>query len=384
MSNWKRRLAAGVVALALPVAAVVVASPRERGGTAVAADLPGTNVGGQDCARRYVAGGDGVVKGTHASDSTRYSEQLVNEHAKPSPAPGPWCLFNTSVDPTTSEDYFKAGNPSQQAVAWDLRPDLITLTLGRQDSTIVDHVDSCYKKVKDHDFLEANACALQVLANPKPWTDLQKHLAEILNTYKIQMAGNPGLVVAVTGYFNPYPKATDVATKIPQFCANLVDTIATCTARWILFPPVLITMDLIVKQLNTTIEDVVKRFTEGSQGRFVFVNPYDKFQGHCMKMEVEIKTTVYHPTNTVHDHNTDKDFGCGSDTWIASDGTTGFKPPFLYLTPAATGVLIVATQQTKEMGFNPNENGHDCISDLIWEAVKTKLGLEEPPEEPCK
>lgn len=382
MSNWKRRLAAGVVALSLPVAAVVVTSPRQRG-TAVAADLPKTDVAGQDCARRYVAGGDGVADGKHASDSTRYSEQLVNEHAKPSPAPGPWCLFNTAEDPTTSEDYFKKGNPSQQAIAWDLRPDLITLTLGRQNTTIVDQIDKCFKNVKDHDFLEANTCALLVLNVPTHWTDLQKHLAEILNTYKIQMAGNPGLVVAVTGYFNPYPQATDVATKIPQFCTKLVDTMATCLARWVLLPPALVTLDLVVKKLNTTIEEVVKRFTEGSQGRFVFVNPYDNFKSHCMQMKVEIKTTVYHPTNTVHDHNTDKDFGC-DDTWIASDGTTGMKSPFLYLTPAATGVLIMATQTTKEMGFNPNEKGHDCIADMIWEAVKHKLKVEEPPQEACK
>ena len=31
------------------------------------------------------------------------------------------------------------------------------------------------------------------------------------------------------------------------------------------------------------------------------------------------------------------------------------------------------------MGFNPNAKGHDCISDLIWEAVKNKLGVPEPP-----
>ncbi|HVF76407.1 MAG TPA: hypothetical protein VM938_15330 [Acidimicrobiales bacterium] len=372
------------MALALPVAAVAVTSSRDEATTAVAADLPKETVGGQDCARRYVAGGDAVVKGTHASDSTRYSEQLINEHAKPSPAPGPWCLYNTSVDPTTSEKYFKDGTPSQQAMAWDLRPDLITLTLGRQNSTIIDHIEKCYKNVKDHDFLDANVCALLVLNLPTHWTTLEQHLAQILNTYKIQMAGNPGLVVAVTGYFNPFPAATSAATKIPEFCAKLVDTIATCTARWILLPPALVTLDLVVKKLNTTIETVVKRFTEGSQGRFVFVNPYENFKGHCMKMEVAIKTTVYHPPSSTDKHDTDKDFGCGSDAWIASDGTTGFKLPFIYLTPAATGVLTTATQTTKEMGFNPNEKGHDCISDMIWEAVKHKLGVEEEPKEACK
>jgi hypothetical protein len=31
------------------------------------------------------------------------------------------------------------------------------------------------------------------------------------------------------------------------------------------------------------------------------------------------------------------------------------------------------------MGLYPNEKGHDCISDLIWESVKIKLGVPEPP-----
>jgi hypothetical protein len=87
---------------------------------------------------------------------------------------------------------------------------------------------------------------------------------------------------------------------------------------------------------------------------------------------------VYHPTNTVHDHNADKNFGCSeSDSWIASDKENGTKSPFLYLTPAVTGVLILATQETKDMGINPNKKGHDCIAQMIWEATKHKLGVPE-------
>jgi hypothetical protein len=46
-------------------------------------------------------------------------------------------------------------------------------------------------------------------------------------------------------------------------------------------------------------------------------------------------------------------------------------------------VLIKATQTTKKMGIYPNEDGHDCIADLIWEATKVRMGVQEAPEEAC-
>jgi hypothetical protein len=374
-------------------------SGRRRIGAALLAMVGVATLGGvtpssadhADCALRYVAGGDAVTWGKHSAESgddinKAYPHQLLEDtdNGGKLDANGPWCEYNTSKDPTdtekfVSEKHYK-GTLSQQAAAWEREPRLITLTLGRQNSTIVDHVDKCFKNVKDHDFLDANACALQVLAVPTHWDKLKKDLTGILNTFMIQQDGNPQLIVAVTGYFNPYPAATDVATKIPGFCAQLQDTIPTCIARWVLLPPALITLDQVVKKLNSTIEEVVKKFEESSQGRFVFVNPYEKFKDHCMEMQVTIKTTVYHPTNTVHDHNTNEtNFGC-SDSWIASDGTDGTKTPFLYLTPAVTGVLIKASQTTKKMGIHPDEAGHDCIADLIWEAVKNKLDIPQKPD----
>ncbi|MBK5305973.1 MAG: hypothetical protein JJD92_04715 [Frankiaceae bacterium] len=346
--------------------------------------------GEADCdaseAYRYVAGGDGVPEGKDADtpSTERYSTQLLNEHLKtqdPVVWPGPWCEYSTAKDKATSDDYQHSGNPTQQSEAWNKTPRLITLTLGRQNSTIIDHVDKCFKNIKDHDFLDANVCALAVLANQNAFNTLRNDLSVILNDYKVQQDRvDPRLIVAVTGYFNPYNSATTVATKIPGFCADLQDTIPTCIARWILLPPALITLDQVVKKLNDTIEPVVKQFTISSQGRFFFVNPYEKFKDHCMQMNVEIKTKVYHPTNTVHDHNATKNFGCDEGkSWIASDKTDGTKTPFLYLTPAVTGVLILATQTTKDMGINPNKKGHDCIAQMIWEATKNKLGVPEKP-----
>ncbi len=345
---------------------------------------------GKECSQRYVATGDAVAKGKDAesagnySETKRYSRQLLDDDGRLHKF-GAWCEFNTSDDPATTDDYITKvvfEGLSQQSAVWERDPRLVTVTLGRQNATIVDHVDQCFKNVKDHDFAEANACALKVLSIPAHWEKLKQDLTKILNTFRIQQNGAPSdIVVAVTGYFNPYPAATDVATKIPAFCAQLTDTIPTCIARWVLLPPALVTLDQVVKKLNTTIEEVVKLYTEANQGRpFYFVNPYDKFKSHCMEMKVTIKTKVYHPKSTVHDHNTNEtNFGC-NDTWIATDGKDGTKSPFPYLTPAVTGVLIHAEQTTKNMGIHPNEKGHDCISDLIWEAAKIRLGVQQQPD----
>jgi hypothetical protein len=352
-------------------------------GSAVASTGGGDN-NTDDCAKRYVAQGDGVVVGTDIGNDSgnqhdRYSDKLLKDDLQPITGLTTgtvWCLYNTATDPATTDSFIQGSN-SQQSQAWNLKPDLITLQLGRQNNSIVDQVDKCFKNVKDHDFAEANTCALAVFGNTTAWQKLTKDLGGILNAYKTQMAGNPTMVVAVLGYYNPYPTATSVATKIPAFCNQLVDTIPTCIARWILLPPALVTLDQVVKKLNSTISAVVQNFIVASQGRFFFINPYDKFKDHCMTMKVTIKTTVYHPTNDPDHHDTDEtDFGCKKN-WVVSDGNDGTKSPFPYLTPATDGVLLLATQTTKEMGINPNKKGHMCLEQLIWETVKNKLGVPQ-------
>lgn len=384
--RWVSLSAAVLVAAGLVVGGVVAVTRDAPGDrvTSAAGGLPAPDPAPTgDCSKRLVAGGDGLVEGNDASGGgtddkqKSYARQLLEEHLQP--APGPWCLYNTSGDKVTSSGYRDDGNPTQQSLANDLRPSLITLTLGRENTGIFEHVDTCLDFIRDHDFIEANACALAVFAAQPVYDDLRDDLSEILNDYRVQQDGNPNLIIAVTGYFNPYPSATDVATKIPGFCADLVDVIPTCLARWLLLVPALVTLDQVVQKLNTTIEETVHQFEIASQGRFVFVNPYDEFKGHCMEIDVRIDITVYHPPNTVDMHSTEKDMGCGDDSWVGSDGDIGVKTPFPYLTPAVTGVLLTAIQTTRNMGLYPNEKGHDCISDLIWEAVKIKLGVPEPP-----
>ena len=336
----------------------------------------------QDCARRLLSGGDHIPAGHEVSEDERYGNKLIEDHLK---TWGPWCVINTAKNEATSEKYITEG---QLAQTWNMRADLITIQLGEENATIINLVTSCFDKVKDHDFMGANTCAAQILGNSSLYTKLTSNYTTILQQYRVLMAGRPKLVVAVLGYRNPYPKALDVTPKIVELCVPLIDTIPTCSARWAQLPPALEVIDQVYKKLNTTIENAVKPFAIGSQSRFVYVDTYTKTRDHCMKMEVEIKTTVEHPeqNGAVHEHNSPKvNFGC-SENWIV-EGEDGTKTPD-YLDPAAIGVLIRKSQTTSGMGVHPNADMHKCISDLIWEAdtlepgvtpLKWKLGIPEAP-----
>ncbi|HEU4926399.1 MAG TPA: hypothetical protein VFT24_05090 [Vicinamibacterales bacterium] len=369
---------------------------RLAGGAAVAIGLGvvGMNIGSappwtpaileaQDCARHYVAGGDHYPAGHEIEEAERYPNHLLEDHLK---TWGPWCLYNQSKNETTSSTYITGG---QLAQTWNLRPDLITLTLGEENNTIIDLVTSCFDKVKDHDFSGASSCAAAILGNTSVFNNLNLNQTTIFQQYRVIMAGRPKLVVAVTGYPNPYPKSLDAGLKIAELCPPLIDTIPTCVARWVQLPPALELIDQVFKKLNTTIENAVKPFAIGSNGRFVYVDIYTKLRDHCMKMEVEIKTKVEHPeeNGAVHDHNSPKvNFGC-SEAWFKA-GDDGTAIPF-YLDPAAIGVLIDRSQTTSGMGVHPNDDGNKCISDLIWEAdtlepgvtpLKWKLSIPEAPK----
>jgi hypothetical protein len=342
-----------------------------------------TVVEAQDCARRYVAGGDHYPAGHEIEEAERFPNHLLEDHLKKW---GPWCLYDIAKNETTSATYISGG---QLAQTWNLRPDLITLTVGQENTTVIKLVTECFDKVKDHDFTGALTCGSTILANASLWTNLNLNLTTILQQYRVILAGRPKLVVAVTGYPNMYPKALDAGLKIAELCPPLIDTIPTCVLRWAQLPPALEVLDQVVQKLNTTIADAVKPFTIGTASRFVFVDTYTKMRDHCMKMEVEIKTKVEHPeeNGAVHDHNSPKvNFGC-SDPWFKA-GDDGTAIPF-YLQPAAIGILIQMSQTTSGMGVHPNDAGNKCISDLIWEAdtlepgttpLKWKLSIPEPPK----
>jgi hypothetical protein len=100
-------------------------------------------------------------------------------------------------------------------------------------------------------------------------------------------------------------------------------------------------------------------------------------------------TQVEHPElegqGQIHDHNSPSavNLGCSTPWFVA--GNDGNDYPY-YLNPAIPGVLLFASQTTSGMGVWPNDDGHKCISDLIWEAdtidpgvtpLKWKLGVPE-------
>jgi len=338
----------------------------------------------QDCARHYVAGGDHYPAGHEIEEAERYPNHLLEDHLK---TWGPWCLYNVAKNETTSATYISGG---QLAQTWNLRPDLITLTVGEENTTVINLVTDCFDKVKDHDFSGATACAAAILGNTTLWTNLNLNLTTSFQQYRVIMAGRPKLVVAVTGYPNPYPKSLDAGLKIAELCPPLIDTIITCTVRWVQLPPALELIDQVFKKLNTAIENAVKPFAIGSNGRFVYVDTYTKMRDHCMKMEVEIKTKVEHPEedSAVHDHNSPKvNFGC-SEPWFKA-GDDGTAIPFYLFPSIPPTILLQESQTTSGMGVHPNDDGNKCISDLIWEAdtlepgvtpLKWKLSIPEAPK----
>lgn len=332
--------------------------------------------------RSYVASGDDVVNGKELNDNAkRFPEQLLEDHLV---SPG-WCLYNQGKNGVTTATYISSGPMSQ---AYNMRPDLHTITLGEQNKPAVDLIDSCFSKVKDHDFAGATACATAVVANTSLWSGMKGNYTTLLSTDKIMAAQRPGLVVAVTGYANPYPRAEDVVDEIVQLCVPLIDTIATCTARWAQLPAALLAIDQAFDKLNATIKGSLVPFQSGPNGwRYVFVDVDPKFEDHCMTMKVQLKTKVEHPelSGQVHQHDSPTvNFGCSEEWWV--EGSTGRALPN-YLIPATPGVLIEWSQTTEGMGVMPNADGHQCIADAIWEAdtidpgttpLKWKLGYGEP------
>ena len=328
----------------------------------------------------YVAAGDDIAKGHDLNDdSSRYPEQLLDDHLH---SPG-WCLYNQANNGQTSSDFLTGGG---LAKAYNMRPDLMTIQLGEQNDPALKLVGDCFDKVKDHQFLDASSCGAQILGNATLWDNMKKNYTTILQQTRIMQMQRPKLVVAVVNYPNPYPQPLDVISPYTSMCTQLVDTITTCLQRWSQLPGALTVIDQVFQKLNQTLKDAVASFQVGPSGyRWVYVDVYPKFKNHCMTMNVSMYTTVFHPPNQVHVHNSlNNNIGC-SDNWF-TETYNGSRVPD-YLPPASTGVLLTYTQTTTSMGKYPNADGQQCIADAIWEAdtilpgqtpLKWILGYGEP------
>src|SRR5262245_25164323 len=157
----------------------------------------------QGCGLRFVAAGDDIPAGHDVSESERYPNHLMDDHLKKW---GAWCEYDIAQNGTTSSTYITGG---QLAQTWNYRPDLITLTVGEQNTTIVNLITSCFDNIKDHEFAEASACASTILGNTTLWSNLNLNLTTIQQQYRVIMAGRPRLMVAITGFPNPYPKSLE-------------------------------------------------------------------------------------------------------------------------------------------------------------------------------
>ena len=371
------------VAFVLAVSATVVVTATGLTGGSTPARAALTNCNPNGVARHYVAGGDDVPAGHDITESSAYPSDLFTDHL--SKYGGPWCLYSTASNGTTSDSYITGG---QLSTTWERAPDLITLTVGEQDTTIVDLIGSCFDHYLSdpHGMAAALACEEAVLNDSSAWTNLSNKLVETFNSYKKIFDGRPSLYIAITGYPNPYPDSTTVSDKVTSLCDDTEDTKISCNVNWAPFESALSTADQIIQKLNKTISDAVAPFTTAAQGHFIFVNPYDKFKTHYMKMDVTLKLdTVCHLCGTdgtyFDSHSSNQDFG-PSDPWIQaeSDGTAiplYLQPPDQVNDPPV--VLVLESQTTSGMGKYPNDKGQKCISDLIWEAVKQKLGVPEAP-----
>jgi hypothetical protein len=366
----------GLLALALTAIAVTLGGSS----TPAAKALAGCRI--------YVASGDDIPNGHDLNDdSSRYPEKLLADHLKSSG----WCLFNQGKNGQTSSSYISGGGLSN---AYNMRPDLLTIQLGEQNSPMVNIITSCFDKIKDHDFSGGNACAAQVLGNASLWTNLTANFTMILQQTRIMQSQRPQLVVAVVNYANPFPQASDVTSKISELCQKPEDSQIACNVRWAQLPPALTTIDQVFQKLNKTLKDAMAPFQQGPSGnRWVYVDIYPKFKSHEMKTDVTLRDDqVCHLCGTegeyIDSHSGSKNVGTDQAWWI--EGSDGTKLPDYLFTPGPLidppVVILQVSQTTKGMGVYVNADGMKCIDDAIWDAdtidpgttpLKWKLGYGE-------
>ena len=132
----------------------------------------------------------------------------------------------------------------------------------------------------------------------------------------------------------------------------------------------------------------MKPFAIGNAGRFVYVDTYTKTRDHCMKMDVEIKTKVEHPEQNGAVHQHDSPRSASAATRLVRRGRRRDARSRTTSTRRPSASSSSKSQTTSGMGVHPNDDGHKCISDLIWEAdtiepgvtpLKWKLSIPEAP-----
>ena len=133
----------------------------------------------------------------------------------------------------------------------------------------------------------------------------------------------------------------------------LIDTIPTCTIRWAQLPPALMTIDQVFQKLNQTLKDALAPFQQGPNGnRWVYVDIYPKFKGHCDDHEGQDQDhQVEHPeepgqytTATTRRRST----SAADEAWF-DRGLRRHEAPRLPATRPHIGVLI--KQEPDHQGY---------------------------------
>ena len=206
-----------------------------------------------------------------------------------------------------------------------MRPDLLTIQLGEQNTTIVNLITSCFDKVKDHDFSGATACAAQILGNASVGQPQQ------------QLHDHP----AATRIMARATAARDRAPRLPEPVSAACPTWSTvrCSAcrsstRTDLHRPVGTApagaddLDQVFQKLNKTIKDALAPFQAGPNGGAGSTSTLPEVQGPLHEDGGHHQDQGQHPGQIgrrPRPRVAEADFGC-DDTWYV-EGSDGTKLP---------------------------------------------------------
>lgn len=272
-----------------------------------------------------------------------------------------------------------ASRRGQLMEAVSAEPDLVTVTVGVDDFVLSRLYDApepfgCVQNfLLRGDFPGALKCERDILNDKEAWDGLRARLEMILGRYAHEMTSNSRLVVVVTGYYNPVPTHVELPVPWKQLC----DGLSACRGPVRDMNKALLLGDKILRKLNyDVIEPAVSRYWSSTGGRIIWADLYGQFEGQCIPISLTFDVTVKGLTQNYGPYNV----GCAeSERWIAP------REAFSHTTTLVsrrnlTVNLTIATDD----GVHPNEEGHQCIANAVWEGVKEQLGSTEAPvADPC-
>jgi hypothetical protein len=150
---------------------------------------------------------------------------------------------------------------------------------------------------------------------------------------------------------------------------RLIDTIITCTVRWVQLPPALELLDQAIKKLNTTIQNAVKPFTPSPRRPRADSStsiPTPRRAITAMKMEVEVQDQgrASEEDGAVHDHDSPSkvNFGCSESLVRRRRRRHQDSVLSVPIDPAGPSCSRKAKRR-RGWACTRTTTGHKCISD---------------------